>query len=61
MMQIQNKEGKFMYKGKRIPIARIDIAKKHKFVEKERFFFSDMPRVFIVYNGLLYEYLNSYT
>lgn len=47
-----------MNNGKKIPIARIDTSKKHKFMDKERFAFKDLPKIYIVYHGMLYEYFD---
>lgn len=42
------KDNKFLFKGKKIPIARIDVSKKHAFFEKDEIFFESVPKVIIV-------------
>lgn len=39
---------KFLYKDKKIPIARIDMSKKHAFLEKEELMFDSVPKIVIV-------------
>lgn len=41
-------DNKFLYKGKRIPIARIDVSKKQAFLEKDQISFETVPKVVIV-------------
>lgn len=40
-------EGKFKYKGKKIPIARIDVSKKHAFMVRDDIMFETMPKIVI--------------
>ena len=41
----------YSYKGKKIPIARIDTWLKHNFLEKEGLVFEDLPKLLIYYEG----------
>lgn len=41
----------YSYKGKKIPIARIDTSKKLNFLEKEGLVFDDPPKLFIYFDG----------
>jgi hypothetical protein len=46
-------EGKFLFKGKKIPIARIDVSKKETFLEKDDIIFESVPRIVIVKYDLI--------
>ena len=41
----------YSYKGKKVPIARIDTKDKLKFMEKEGFNFDEYPKMFIYFEG----------
>jgi len=49
----------FSYKGKAIPVARIDMSKKNSFIEKERLEFNDLPVVLMVFDGNFVAYKDS--
>ena len=55
-MQRHNKNGTYLYKGKTIPIARIDVSQKHSFIEKEGYQFNDLPKLYVGFHERMFEF-----
>jgi hypothetical protein len=50
-LQSEFREGKYTHKKNKIKVARVDVAKKYNFIEKEYLRIETQPSVFIFYDG----------
>lgn len=46
--------GTYLYKGKEIPIARVDMSVKNPFLDHEKLVFNELPMTLIVFDQKFY-------
>ena len=53
-VKTNTQNGNYLYKGKKIPIARVDMSTKNPFLDHEKLVFNELPITMIVFDQKFY-------